>query len=307
MTERPTLRAVVGAQGARPPPQNGADTVSVTLPSFTPAQESLFLTLGGRALDSRLPHPFLGDTMADEIITTVGYDLAKFPALTTRLLDAKSKVFDIAVRAKRLDEGIRRFVTRHRDAVVLDLGAGLDSRMFRIDPPPTVGWYDVDFPEVVALRGQVLPQAANSHSIGADLTEPDWLDDVPTSRPAVIVADGLVPFLTQDNLVALMNRLTSHFPGGELALNLYTGYAIWALKHARGMAAIAADVVNPGFNDPRQPERWADGLKLVEEIFLTRAPEVAELPLIMRATSHLAARSASVSRFIGTVVLRYRF
>ena len=73
------------------------------------------------------------------------------------------------------------------------------------------------------------------------------------------------------------------------------------------MAAIAGGVVNPGFNDPRQPERWDSDLKLVEEIFLTQAPEVAELPLIMRLTSHLAARSATVSRMIGTRVLRYRF
>ena len=73
------------------------------------------------------------------------------------------------------------------------------------------------------------------------------------------------------------------------------------------MAAIAGGVVNPGFNDPRQPERWDSDLKLVEEIFLTQAPEVAELPLIMRLTSHLAARSATASRMIGTRVLRYRF
>ena len=84
--------------------------MSMTLPALTPAQESLFLTLGGRALDSRLPRPFLGDTMADEIITTVGYNLARFPTLNTRLLDAKSRVFDIAVRAKRIDELVRGFV-----------------------------------------------------------------------------------------------------------------------------------------------------------------------------------------------------
>ena len=39
--------------------------MTMKLPAFTPAQESLFLTLGGRALDSRLTSPFLGDTMAD--------------------------------------------------------------------------------------------------------------------------------------------------------------------------------------------------------------------------------------------------
>lgn len=281
--------------------------MSITLPAFTPAQDSLFLTLGGRALDSRLPHPFLGDTMADEIITKIGYDLSKFPALTTKMLDPRTKVFDIAVRAKRLDELVRRFVIHHPDAVVLDLGAGLDGRVFRVDPPPTVGWYDVDFPEVVSLRPQVLPQPTNAHNIGADLTDPHWLYDIPTDRPAVIVADGLVAFLTQDDFVSLLNRLTSHFPSGELAFNLYTTYAIWTLKHTRGMAAIAGGVVNPGFNDPHQPERWVGGLKLVEEIILTGAPEVAALPLIWRLTSRLAAPSAAVSRMIGTVVLRYRF
>jgi O-methyltransferase involved in polyketide biosynthesis len=281
--------------------------MSMGLPEFTPAQESLFLTLGGRALDSRLPRPFLGDAMADEIIADVGYDLARFPALTTRFLDPRSRVFDIAVRAKTLDDLVRRFISDHPDAVVLDLGAGLDGRIFRIDPPPTVSWYDIDFPEVIALRSRMVPHHANAHSIAADLTDPNWLNDVPSSRPAVIVADGLIAFLTQDGLVSLLNRLVRHFPSGELAFNLYTRYAIWAVKHAPGMAVIAGGVVNPGFDDPRQPERWVAGLKLAEEIFLTRAPEVAGLPLMLRLTARLAAPSAWVSRLIGTVVVRYRF
>ena len=46
--------------------------MSMTLPAFTPAQESLFLTLAGRALDSRLPHHFLGDTMAEGILRKTG-------------------------------------------------------------------------------------------------------------------------------------------------------------------------------------------------------------------------------------------
>lgn len=281
--------------------------MSITLPALTPAQESLFLTLGGRALDSRLPRPFLGDTMADEILTTVGYDLARFPTLNTKLLDAKSKVFDIAVRAKRLDDVVRRFVVQHPDGVVLDLGAGLDGRRFRVDPPPTVDWYDVDFPQVDALRRQVLPRAANAHNLGADLTDKDWLADIPSDRPAAIVADGVIAFLTEEDFVSLLDRLTGHFPGGELAFNLYTTYAIWALKHSRGLASIADGVMNPGFNDPRQPERWVAGLKLIEETMLTRAPELAELPVVMRAMGRLAAPSLTMSRIVGTVVVRYGF
>jgi O-methyltransferase involved in polyketide biosynthesis len=282
--------------------------VSMTLPAFTPAQESLFLTLSGRALDSRLPHPFLGDTMAAEILRKTGYNrLAEFPTMRSKLLDARTKVFDIAVRAKRLDEVVRAFTGRHANAVVVDLGAGLDGRVFRVDPPPTVDWYDVDLPEVVAVREQVVPHHAHGHNISADVTDERWLDGVPTDRPAVIVADGLIPFLPQDGFVSLLGRLTSHFPAGELAFNAYTTFAIWATTHLSSFAAIGGGVVNPGFNDPREPERWVPALKLTEEIFLTRASELAAMPLSGRLAARMIAGSDWLSRMSGTTVLRYRF
>ena len=37
-------------------------------------------------------------------------------------------------------------------------------------------------------------------------------DAVPSDRPAIIVADGLMGFLTHDEVVSLWNRLVSHFP-----------------------------------------------------------------------------------------------
>ena len=40
--------------------------------------------------------------------------------------------------------------------------------MFRIAPPAGVDWYDVDYPEVIAARRQLLPARANAHTIGAD-------------------------------------------------------------------------------------------------------------------------------------------
>jgi O-methyltransferase involved in polyketide biosynthesis len=126
---------------------------------------------------------------------------------------------------------VQQFIIRHPDAVALDLGVGLDTRVFRIAPPPTVDWYDIDFPEVITARHQLLPDGATAHGIGTDLTDPRWLDAVPSDRPAVIVADGLMAFLTQDDMIALLNRLISHFPGGEVAFNGYGRFAIWAAKH----------------------------------------------------------------------------
>ncbi len=267
--------------------------------TFTPAEASLYLTLCGRALDSEQEHSILRDTTAAKIVERTGTNVADYP-------HAKTGMRDIALRAKKLDGVVRNFVARHPDSVVVDLGAGLDSRMIRVDPPSTVDWYDVDLPSVIAARRKLLPQPANAHFIAADVAGHDWIDELPGDRPAVIVADGLVAFLAQPDLTAALRELTAHFPDGEIAFNGYTRFHVWALKHYKGTNSIADAVANPGFDDPRAPERWNPDLTLVEEILLSRAPEVARYPLFMRLATRLAALSTAWSRR-GTTVLHYRF
>ena len=131
-------------------------------------------------------------------------------------------------------------------------------------------WYDVDLPAVAADRQRLIPERPNAHVIGADVRDPDWLDAVPSDRPAIIVADGLMGFLSQDELVSLWNRLVSHFPSGEIVLNSYTRFAIWIAHHARGTKS------------------------------------VAEFPPFWRRYHQLAAHSTAWSR-TGTIVLHYRF
>jgi O-methyltransferase involved in polyketide biosynthesis len=273
--------------------------MATTLPTFTPLEDSLFLTLYARALDNRSPHPVLGDATADQIVHTVDYDFGQLHVGT-------NLVANVALRAKKLDQVASDFLAHHPDAVGLDLGAGLDTRVERLAPPSTVDWYDVDFPAVAAARKRLIPERPNAHIIGADVTEEDWLDTIPTDRPAVIVADGLMGFLTQDEMVSLWNRLISHFPSGELVFNSYTRFAIWVAQHARGTRSVAELVKFPGMDDPREPEGWNPKLKLVREILLSREPEVAEFPPALRRYHRLAAHSTAWSR-MGTIVLHYRF
>jgi O-methyltransferase involved in polyketide biosynthesis len=273
--------------------------MSIVLPVFTPIEETLYLTLCGRALDNHLAQPILGDTMAEEVVAKLGYDCGRFHL-------SVSPIINIAHRAKKLDQVARGFIDRHPNAVGLDLGAGLDTRVFRIAPPAGVDWYDVDYPEVIAARRQLLPARANAHTIGADLTHPDWLAAVPGDRPAVIVADGLLAFLTQDDMVALLDRLVDQFPSGEIAFNGYSRFAIWADRHYHGTQSVAGLIRSPGFDDPRQPERWDPRLHLVKEILLTREPEVALFPPALRWFTRLSAHSTAWSRK-GTTVLHYCF
>src|SRR6185312_13076379 len=98
----------------------------------------------------------LGDAEADQIVRTVDYDYGQLDIDTNLILS-------VALRAKKLDQVASDFLARHPDAIGLDLGAGLDTRAVRIDPPSTVDWYDVDFPAVAAARERLVPPQPNRH------------------------------------------------------------------------------------------------------------------------------------------------
>ncbi|HEY7595377.1 MAG TPA: class I SAM-dependent methyltransferase [Actinophytocola sp.] len=273
--------------------------MAITLPAFTPLEDSLWLTLCCRALDNRRSHPILGDTVADQIVRTLDYDYRRFHVDT-------NFINNVALRAKKLDEVSAGFLARNPVAIGLDLGAGLDTRMVRLGPPPGVDWYDVDFPAVATVRESLVPAHPNARVIGADVTEKDWLEAIPADRPALIVADGLMGFLTQEELASLLDRIVSHFPSGELVFNSYTKFAVWAARHAPGSKSVADLIKFPGIDDPREFERWNPKLKLVKEILLSREPEIAEFPPLLRLYYKLQSLSTSWSRK-GTIILHYRF
>ncbi|EMD24189.1 class I SAM-dependent methyltransferase [Amycolatopsis azurea] len=261
-----------------------------------PLRETLLLTLHARALDAGLPNPILGDARSIDIAEQIDYDF-------TKLKLKPSLICGTASRAKKLDEAVRAFVADHPDAVVLDLGCGLDTRVLRCDPPAGVDWYDVDFPDIADLRQRFLPD--RSLRIGTDLTERGWLDPLPRDRPAMIVAEGLLPFLPGDSFQRMVRDLTAHFGTGELAVNGYTRFAAWSMKYHPTIRTIGITAAQ-GFDDPRDPETWDAGLTLAEEQLLARAPEVDDFPQPLRAVTRLMSHSVALSRQ-GTRVLRYRF
>ncbi len=66
----------------------------------------------------------------------------------------------VALRGTQFDSWITDYLNGHPDAVVLHLGCGLHSRAFRI-APEGVRWFDVDLPQVIALRRKLYPRIRN--------------------------------------------------------------------------------------------------------------------------------------------------
>ncbi|MGE2717229.1 class I SAM-dependent methyltransferase [Mycolicibacterium litorale] len=272
--------------------------------ALSPVQETALATAYARALDSRSPRSILGDTVADEVVGRIDFDF-------TGLGVTRGVVCLVAVRARMLDDRIRGFVAEHPDAVVVDLGAGLSTGVFRVDPPPTVDWYSVDLPGMIALREVSLPHRDRSHSVAASVAESDWLRAIPAGRPAIVFADGLFPFLSDAVVAETVGRITGHFRSGVLAFNDYgtvsrlNRFAKLVMARKPMFRTMYGQWAFRGFRDARTPERWNAGLELVEETSAMHAPEVALFPPLLRFGSRVGARVPAVAS--KARVLCYRF
>lgn len=181
--------------------------------------ETMLATLYAKALDAQAPESALGDPFAGDIVGQIDYDWPR-TGITRR--NAPS----VALRSKHFDAWARQFLAVHPDAVVLHLGCGLDSRYCRLDPGPGVEWFDVDYPDVAALRERFFPAREHCHVVAASVTDAGWMSSVPSDRPTLVIAEGVTMYLTEADGVALLRRVVNRFPCGELQFDAFNGLGV---------------------------------------------------------------------------------
>jgi len=262
---------------------------------LTEEKETLFVPLLGKATVSRQANPILVDHKAEEIIDRVDYDFE-------RLLAPKKTLTMLAMRAKKLDSYVLDYLRRAEDPVVLHLGCGLDSRVLRVGFDKGA-WFDLDYPDVIALRREFYDETPNYHMIGSSVTERAWLDQLPRDRgPACIVAEGLLMYLREEQVRQLFVDLQERLPGSEISFDAFSIFAARAANRHPSIKKTGAHITW-GIDDPREIERWGSGMTLLEEWCFADSEDVESLGvgdrLMYRATGlfGFAKKAQRILRF----------
>lgn len=265
---------------------------------FTEEKATMLATLYGRALDNRSPDPLLGDQAADDAVRRIDYDFGKLGV-------DKNLAAAVALRAKPMDAWAGQFVREHPTATVLHLGCGMDSRVYRLDPPPTVSWFDVDYPEVIALRTKIYPSRPGYQQIGTSVTDFAWLDQVPSDRPTLVIAEGLTMYLQVSAGEELLRRIVARFPSGEIILDLYSRLGI-KLQKLNPVVRKANATLYWGVDDPAELERL--GLTLASSLDVATAYPDSELERVAPSVRFQIRLAKMIPAFrrMGHIV-RYRF
>jgi O-methyltransferase involved in polyketide biosynthesis len=242
---------------------------------FTKVQETMLITLYARALQSRSKMPILHDPWAEEAISHIDHDFAKFKV-------DRSDSITFEVRAKKFDLWTAQFLANHPCATVLYLGCGLDARVYRVDPSACVSWYDVDYPEVIDLRRRLYPERSGHRMIGSTLADLSWLEDVPNDEPALIVAEGVTMYLTEDIIKQLFNRLVDHFPSGEIVFDAHSRRVVrWMARTGATLRETGASFLW-GIDKPQEIYELEPRLEFVMEFKTSDLPDYSRMPFSTR-------------------------
>lgn len=83
----------------------------------------------------------------------------------------------MALRARHVDQKARDFLEWHPEGVIVNLGCGLDTRFYRLDGG-RLHLFDLDLPEVIDLKRQLLAETERYHFVASSVLDFDWMDMV---------------------------------------------------------------------------------------------------------------------------------
>ena len=172
--------------------------------------ETLLINLYFRSKENEKARPILKDEFSGNVASRIDYDFAKFDRSTL------SRVGTV-IRARFFDDCILKFTREYPSAVIVQVGAGLDTRPLRLAPLcPEATFYDLDLPDVIALRHKLVPKAPRNYSLACSMLETAWMDELARKHADtkfVFVLEGVAMYFEKAVFREFVLNLSERFEG----------------------------------------------------------------------------------------------
>lgn len=238
--------------------------------------ETMLIPLWAKATETMRKDALLVDSKAVEIMQKIDYDFSKFRK-------AKASQVGCCIRAKLIDEEVTAFLNEHPDAVVIQLGAGIDARYERLGSPMVTHWFDLDLEEAIKLRKKFLNETACNTYIAASLFDESWIERVKThEKPVLIIIEGVLMYFEPERVEAFFKNLCTKLQDATV---LFDMLAYTALKHSKQHDALKKMKKNAEFKwsllHTNDMESWHPALRMEKEYYMSNYDE-GKYPLLLR-------------------------
>ncbi len=191
--------------------------------------ETLLINVYMRHLDFKGAAPILNDPFSSAVVEQIDYDFAKFD-------DARLSKTGTVIRAKFFDDETLRLAAEFDRPVIVQLGAGLDTRPLRLQSAlPSAIFYDLDLPDVIAVRDALLPKAQNNFSLPRSMLDPSWMDELAAKHGSagyIFILEGVSMYFEKEEFKEFFIALAQKFRGYVLS-DFMSEFSVRKFDHKR--------------------------------------------------------------------------
>lgn len=241
----------------------------VSIAKLKDVPETLLYPLKSRYIETQKKNGILSDSKSVEILDALDYN-----PTGTKLFEISR--LGVCLRTIIFDEQVTKFLQAHPDAVVVNIGCGLDTRFSRIDNGRVL-WFDIDLPESIALRQQFFKATDRHRFIAKSALDPSWADEIPKGKATLFIIEGLSFYFTEEENKNMLKIIGDNFPGADCLIEIMAAWYVNIFmkmakkkKYDDALDNKAGALLRWGINTGRALEKWPVGLRFVEEWFVAR-------------------------------------
>lgn len=242
------------------------DFMENNVPILRGVSETLLIPLAARALMAQRDPVNFVDPLSTEFLQMAGKEPSRFEIDRWNMAGA-------CARTTILDREVGKELKEHQKTVVVNLGAGLCSRYWRLGTPIGVRWIDVDLPDVIELKRQLVGACQEKKiiaqggwsSIAADITNSDWLSEIRRAddEGMIIIAEGLLMYLPEVEVRELLDRLVARYPGGKMYLETWSPFVSRVWGHLSRRIRKTGTRVRWGLQRPTTLTNWNSRIQVL--------------------------------------------
>ncbi|MDO4711355.1 MAG: class I SAM-dependent methyltransferase, partial [Peptostreptococcaceae bacterium] len=230
-------------------------------------QETLLVPLYGRKMCAEKFPELYHDDSAKKLCERIDYDFSE--------IDKKNQAFmyefgalEAAMRQLDIMWEIDDYLKKYPCATIVNLGCGLD-QTGRVCDNGTCKIVNVDFPNIIEVREQLLPVGEREKNIPRDLTDHSWMDEVDASEGVLLFAAGVFHYFKRDAVRDLVVTMAQKFPGGRLIFDT-VGKLGLKMMISQSLSAMGISEVSGLFyvRDAERELRWSDKIQVTSRDYM---------------------------------------